>query len=180
MHRTFVYVPAALAIIFGTFHLEAENESPAPAAGETAAMDANRSNEQFGPYEFLIGEWDVKATDDGPVAAIIRVRWGPNNSYIWYTRSLLFNGREEPHLVGMLVWKTAHKNLDMLFSIVRHITAVYGAGTRAIGMPPIGPEGATAHFRETYKRSAPTKFSLRPCAKPSTVGLPPSPVAITW
>jgi hypothetical protein len=35
-----------------------------------------RPTNQFGPYEFLIGEWDVKAADDGPPAAIIRARWG--------------------------------------------------------------------------------------------------------
>lgn len=137
-----------------------------------------RPNNQFGPYEFLIGEWDVKATDDGPPAAIIRVRWGPNHSYIWYASSLIFDGREEPHLEGILVWNAVRKNLDMLFSmdlrsgrvqeqgtmsvdadgtIVRDITAVYGEGARGFGLPVAGPEGATKHFRETYKKVSPDK-----------------------
>src|SRR3982751_3003898 len=59
---------------------------------------------QFTPYEFLIGEWDVKAKEDGPPAATIRVKWGPNRSYIWYASTLIFGGREMPHLEGMLVW----------------------------------------------------------------------------
>jgi hypothetical protein len=134
---------------------------------------------QLGSYEFLIGEWDVKATDDGPPAAIIHVRWGPNHSYIWYASSLIFDGREEPHLEGMLVWNGVRKNLDMLFSmdlrsgrvqeqgtmsvdpdgtIVRNITAVYGEGTRGFGLPVVGPEGATVHFRETYKKVGPDKI----------------------
>jgi hypothetical protein len=138
-----------------------------------------RTNNQLAPYEFLIGEWDVKASETGPPAAIIRVRWGPNHSYIWYASSLIFDGREDPHLEGILVWNAQRKNLDMLFSmdlrsgqvqeqgtmtvgadgtIVRDITAVYGEGARGIGLPVIGPEGATAHFRETYKRIGPDKI----------------------
>jgi len=144
----------------------------APNAYATGTSEPQPAN-PFAPYQFLIGRWDVKATDDGPAAAIIRVKWGPNRSYIWYTSNLLIGGREEPHLAGMLVWNAVHNNLDMLFSmdlrsgrvqehgtmnvdadgvVVRDITAVYGAGTRAIGLPPVGPEGATTHFRETYKR----------------------------
>lgn len=151
----------------------ATGQSRSPAASPGAASNSIRSNEQFAPFECLIGEWDVKATDDGPVAAIIRVRWGPNHSYIWYTSNLVFDGHEEPHLEGILVWNAVHKNLDMLFSmdlrsgkvqeqgtmsadadgtIVRAITAVYGQGARAMGMPPVGAEGAIAEFREIYKK----------------------------
>jgi hypothetical protein len=155
-----------------------------PAAAQDSARDQSSadpsgSNKQYDAYAFLIGEWDVKASEDGPAAAVIRVRWGPNRSYIWYATTLLFGGHEEPHLEGMLVWNATQKNLDMLFSmdlksgrvqehgtmsvdadgvIVRDITAVYGAGANAIGRPPIGPEGATAHFRETYKKLGPDKI----------------------
>jgi len=169
MRRIFpFYLQFVLGLaVFGSLH--AEDSSPATSASTPSA----RHNDQFGPFAFLIGEWDVKATDDGPAAAIIRVRWGPNQSYIWYTSSLLFDGHEEPHLEGILVWNAVHKNLDMLFSmdlrsgriqeqgtmsvaadgaVVRDITAIYGSGTRGFGMPPIGPEGATASFRETYKK----------------------------
>jgi hypothetical protein len=166
---------AAVLALFGMFTLQAADNSPAPAARN----ESSQPNEQFAPYDYLIGEWDVKAGDDGPVAAIIRVKWGPNHAYLWYSSSLIFDGREEPHLEGMLVWNAVHKNLDMLFSmdlrtgkvqeqgtmsvepdgtVVRNITAVYGQGARAIGMPPIGPEGATGEFRETYKKVSPDKI----------------------
>src|SRR3954470_7226544 len=147
-------------------------------SAESPAKDAAAT--QFAPYEFLIGEWDLKATDDGPAVAIIRVKWGPNRSYIWYTSTLVFGGEEMPHLEGMLVWNGVHKNLDMLFcmdlktgkvqeqgtmsaqpdgTIVRDITATYAAGSRGMGMPATaGPEGATAHFRETYQKISPDKI----------------------
>ena len=126
----------------------------------------------FGPYEFLIGEWDVKSETEGSPIGVQRVRWGPNRSYIWYAVTLLSDGREEPHLEGMLVWNGVHKNLDMLFvmdfksgrvqeqgtmaveadgSLVRNITAVYSPGVQAM-TGAVGPGGATAHFRQTYKQ----------------------------
>ena len=154
-----------------------------------AADDRNQSDQKqndavageknwFGPYEFLIGEWDVKSEIDGSPMAVQRVRWGPNRSYIWYAMALLADGREEPHLEGMLVWNGMHKNLDMLFvmdlrsgrvqeqgtmsveadgSLVRNITAVYSPGVKAM-TGPVGSAGATAHFRQTYKRIGPDKI----------------------
>ncbi len=126
----------------------------------------------------MIGDWDVKSEIDGTPVAVQRVRWGPNRSYIWYAMALLANKREEPHLEGMLVWNGVHKNLDMLFvmdlrfgqvqeqgtmsaeadgSLVRNITAVYSAGVQAM-TGVVGPAGATAHFRQTYKRIEPDKI----------------------
>jgi hypothetical protein len=164
----------------------------APAQSQPSHIEgahAAPNNELFRQFEILVGEWDVRATDDGPVAAIIRVRWGPNHSYLWYASSLLFGGGEEPHLEGILVWNAIHKNLDMLFSmdlrsgkvqeqgtmsveadgtIVREITAIYGEGARAMGMPPIGPEGATAQFRETYKKASADKILTSAMRKTET------------
>ena len=125
----------------------------------------------FGPYEFLIGDWDVQSVDGSPVA-VQRVRWGPNRSYIWYAVALLSDGREEPHLEGILVWNGVRKNLDMLFvvdlksgrvqeqgtisvepdgSLVRNITAVYSPGVQSM-TGPVKSAGATGHFRQTYKQ----------------------------
>ena len=161
---------AAVLALFGMFAVRAADNSPTP----TARNEPGQPNEQFAPYEYLIGEWDVKAGDDGPVAAIIRVKWGPNRAYLWYSSSLLFDGREEPHLEGMLVWNAVHKNLDMLFSmdlrtgkvqeqgtmsvepdgtVVRNITAVYGQGARAIGMPPSRNPAPRREAREHNRRT---------------------------
>jgi hypothetical protein len=164
-------------LVFAASSLFAE-PSPLPAASSSEGLSQSAS--QFDPYEFLIGEWEVKAAKDDRPAAIIRVRWGPNRSYLWYSSSLIIDGREAPHLEGILVWNGIHKNLDMLFSmdlksgrvqeqgtlsvdgegkVVRDITAVYGPGARPIGMPAVGPEGATTHFRETYKQIDANKVS---------------------
>ena len=78
-------------------------------------VTVKQAENPFGPYEFLIGEWDVKSEIEGSPIGVQRVRWGPNRSYIWYAVALLSDGREEPHLEGMLVWNGVHKNLDMLF-----------------------------------------------------------------
>src|SRR6185295_15444670 len=116
----------------------------------------------YAPYAFLIGEWDVKSESDGPVVAVQRVRWGPNRSYMWYAVALLSNGKEEPHLEGILMWNGVHKNLDMLFaidlqsgrsqeqgtlavskdgSLVREITAVHSEGVPTSAGKSIGPDG---------------------------------------
>jgi len=172
------------ALTLAAFTAPAQSQPP-PAATESDAS----TSELFRPFEILVGEWDVRATDDRAVAAIIRVRWGPNHSYLWYASSLLFDGHEEPHLEGMLVWNAVHKNLDMLFSmdlrtgkvqeqgtmsaqadgtIVREITAIYGEGAHGMGMPPIGPEGATAQFRETYKKISDDKILTSAMRKTKT------------
>src|SRR5262245_25547919 len=160
-------------VLISVFAISSLFAEPSPLPAASSSEGSGQAASQFEPYEFLIGEWEVKAAEDDPPAAIIRVRWGPNRSYIWYSSSLVIDGREMPHLEGMLVWNGMHKNLDMLFSmdlksgkvqeqgtlsvdgegqVVRDITAVYGSGAHPIGMPTVGPEGAATHFRETYKK----------------------------
>jgi hypothetical protein len=155
----------------GSFRLEAQ-EKQTPSRQHAADTD-DRSKDVFGPYGFLIGEWDVRSTDSGPVVAVQRVRWGPNRSYIWYAVSLISEGREEPPLEGLLVWNGARKKLDMLFvvdlksglvqeqgvmsptsdgGLVRDIIAVYSAGTGPMGSPPMGQNGGTTHFRQSYTK----------------------------
>lgn len=138
--------------------------------GGAPAGSARR--DQYAPYEFLLGEWLVSPEGGGPAAAIQRVKWGPNKSYLWCAGSLLVDGVERPHFEGILVWDGVRKNLAMLMSVdlqyglaeeqgtfsiepdgtvVRDITAVYSEGSRPIGRPIVGPEGATGHFRQTFK-----------------------------
>jgi len=135
------------------------------AFGETA-------NDPYGPYKFLIGEWDVVPEGGGPAAGIARLKWGPNKSYIWYSMSLLDSatGTERPHFEGILVWNGVQKNLDMLLSmdlehgliqekgvvtaepdgtVVREITASYSQS------------GATARFRQTFKAAGPDRILTR-------------------
>jgi hypothetical protein len=160
---------------FTSWSLAAEEH---PGHHELDDVSIDQKKNPFGPYEFLIGDWDVKSEVDGSPMAVQRVRWGPNRSYIWYAVALLSDGREEPHLEGMLVWNGVHKNLDMLFvmdlksgrvqeqgtmsaesdgSLVRNITAVYSPGAQTM-TGTVGSAGATAHFRETYKQVGPDKI----------------------
>jgi len=153
-------------------------ESHVPNDHKSDASSTDREKNPFAPYEFLIGEWDVKSEIDESPMAVQRVSWGPNGSYIWYTVALLSDGREEPHLEGMLVWNGVHKNLDMLFvmdlksgrvqeqgtmsveadgSLVRNITAVYSPGVQAM-TGNVGSAGAKARFRQTYKQIGPDKI----------------------
>ncbi len=71
----------------------------------------------YGPYAFLIGDWNVSSAAGGPPSAVMRFKWGPGQSYIWVTTSLVEGGAEKPHFEGMLMWNGLHKNLDMLFVI---------------------------------------------------------------
>lgn len=146
--------------------------------GLAAASVAAPSSDPYAPYRFLIGEWDVSAESGGPALGIARFRWGPNQSYIWYASSFLIDGAERPHFEGLLLWNGVHKNLDMLLAmdlehglvqergvmsvepdgtVVREITASYSEGTRPIGQPVAGREGATARFRQIFKPVGPDK-----------------------
>jgi len=155
------------------FQIMAQERSPSPVAKD------QQSAGLYAPYAFLIGEWDVKAENDDKLVAVQKVRWGPNKSYMWYSVVLMSDGHEEPHLEGMLMWNGVHKNLDMLFAIdlnsgriqeqgtisvapdgglVREITAIYSEGLPKSGGQTVGPEGATGHFRQTYKQIGPDKI----------------------
>jgi hypothetical protein len=181
MNRIFV---TSLAFTFclaslGNFHLEGQEKQTSSSHPHGATHTEDRPKDMYAPYEFLIGEWDVKSEDNGPVVAVQRVRWGPNRSYLWCSVALLSDGREEPHLEGMLMWNGVHKNLDMLFAmdlksgrvqeqgtmsvakdggLVRDITAVFSEGVATTSGKPVGPAGTTVHFRQTYKQMSPDKI----------------------
>ena len=164
-------IPLAISVAcYWALSLAAEDDTRRD--HKPGGVTVKQAENPFGPYEFLIGEWDVKSEIEGSPIGIQRVRWGPNRSYIWYALALLSDGREEPHLEGMLVWNGVHKNLDMLFvmdlksgrvqeqgtmsaepdgSLVRNITAVYSPGVQAM-TGPVASAGATAQFRQTYKQ----------------------------
>ncbi len=165
---------------FGTFRVAAQEKHAASASSHGVPDAKDVSQEVYRPYEFLIGDWDVKSEGDEHPMAVQHVRWGPNRSYIWYAVALLLDGREEPHLEGMLMWNGVHKNLDMLFamdlksgrvqeqgtlsvapdgSLIRDITAVYSAGIQSISGQAVGAAGATAHFRQTYKQIGADKIA---------------------
>ena len=142
-------------------------------------MTAQEHSNVYAPFAFLIGEWEIKSADGDKVMAVQRVKWGPNQSYMWYSVALMSDGREEPHLEGMLMWNGVHKNLDMLFAIdlqsgksqeqgtisvgkngelVREITAVHSEGVPTSAGKGVGPEGATRQFRQTYKQAGSDKI----------------------
>ena len=167
-----------LAIVLACLVFACASAHPSP-DGDNPASSETKTTNQYGVYSFLIGEWEVRAGEGGPIIGVTRVRWGPNQAYIWYSQSLLFDGREQPHLEGILVWNGVHKNLDMLLSmdlksgrvqeqgtmsvgadgvLVRDITAVFSAGARPIGMETVGPEGAATRYRETYQQIGPDKI----------------------
>ena len=127
----------------------------------------------YAPYAFLIGEWLVAPEAGGPAGTVVRFRWGPGHSYMWYSASLLMGRAERPHFEGILMWNGVHRNLDMLMSldlnggrvqeqgtvslaadgtVVREITAYYSEGVGMITTGKrAGAEGGVAHFRQTFK-----------------------------
>lgn len=152
--------------------------------GASAASRAQTlPSDPYGPYKFLIGEWDVVPESGGPGAGVARLKWGPNRSYIWYSMSLLENGEERPHFEGLLVWNGVQKNLDMLLSmdlqrglvqekgvvtvepdgtVVREITASYSEGVRPLGQARApAPGGETVKFRQTFKAAGPDRILTR-------------------
>lgn len=155
--------------LVGTFHTEG-NDGTWEATRTTKASAA--VNQQYAPFAFLIGTWDIAPQLGAAPVATQQFKWGTNQSYIWYSGSLLINGKEVPHFEGMLMWNGVTKNLDMLLAMdlqtgraaeqgtftiaadgttVRDIKGVFSEGTRPMGAPQVGPQGATEHFRQTYK-----------------------------
>ena len=143
-----------------------------------ADVEAGPKN-PYAPYEFLIGEWDVTSEDGGPAVAVQRLHWRSNRSYMWYTGSLIIDGKEVPHFEGVIMWNGVHKNLDMLLSmdlrtglvqehgtlsvepdgtVVRNVTGVYSEGAQPLGLPVAGPSGLSARFRQTFKAAGPDKI----------------------
>jgi hypothetical protein len=155
---------------------------PAVPAPEAAAP---RRESVFEPYRFLVGEWNVGQEGGAPIL-VARFRFGPGESYLWYSASLVQDGREHPHFEGVLAWNGVRGNLDTLLvldldggriqeqgvvyaladgSVVRDITAYYSPD-----MPlPIccarraGPNGASIEFRQTFAPMYPFRIltSLR-------------------
>lgn len=159
------------AVAVAVFH--SAHTSPAFAAEPTRAS-------VYAPYESLIGTWDVTAAGSSDPVAIERFTWGPGNSYIWFTTSILVGGREEPHFEGMLVWNGVNRNLDMLLaidlaggraqeqgnltvepdgSISRNIVGIYSEGTMIPTGERVGPEGARVNFRQMFRPLSPTRMA---------------------
>jgi hypothetical protein len=131
----------------------------------------------YAPYAFLIGEWEITPFGSQAPQAVTRFEWGPGRSYVLLQTSLIIDGKEVPHFEGMLMWNGVRKNLDMLLAldleggriqeqgavfvepdgtVVRDITAYYSEGVRRMGdTQTVGPEGATAKFRQTFKSTGP-------------------------
>lgn len=144
----------------------------------TAAHADQPGASPYAPYSFLVGKWNVTPEQGGDVVADQTLRWGTNQSYLWYSQNLRMNGTSEPHFEGILIWNGVHKNLDMLLemdlrhglteeagtlslepdgTVVREITTSYSAGVQPLGASKAGPMGTVAHFRQTYRAIAPDK-----------------------
>lgn len=141
------------------------------------AWAAHAAESVYAPYAFLVGEWQITPAGSQVPQAVTRFRWGPGQSYLLLETSLIIDSKEEPHFEGMLMWNGVHKNLDMLLTldlkggrvqeqgvvfvesdgtVVRDITAYYSEGVRTMGdTRPVGPQGATAKFRQTFKSTGP-------------------------
>lgn len=138
---------------------------------------AHAAESVYAPYAFLVGEWQIRPAGSEVPQAVTRFKWGPRQSYLLLETSLIIDGKEQPHFEGMLMWNGVRKNLDMLLAldlqggrvqeqgvvfvepdgtVVRDITAYYSEGVHRMGdTQRVGPEGATAKFRQTFKSIGP-------------------------
>ena len=132
--------------------------SAPPATANPAAASATAT--AYAPYRFLIGEWNVTPAAGGDPAAIATFRWGPGESYIWFTVDLPGAGPQSRHLEGMLVWNGARGDLDMLLAIDPHGARAQEQG-RLHALPDgslvreitlIDASGKSGRFRQTFVR----------------------------
>jgi hypothetical protein len=150
--------------------------TPASSAHHTAAVAVERTEGVYGPYTFLLGEWDVQPASAAEPNAVMRFAWGRGRAYMLFSTSLFIEGREEPHFEGMLMWNGVHKHLDMLAAldlregrvqeqgrmyqqpdgeVVREITAYYSEGARGPRGEIVGVKGGSTRFRQTFKSIGP-------------------------
>jgi hypothetical protein len=124
---------------------------------------AQRTDNPYAPYTFLIGDWDTPTQElEGRIRQTFT--WGPSNSYIDYAVHTRGSGQttEQLHQDGMMIFNAAANTLEFLFvhepgslglekgtlhaeadgSIVRETTAVESDGT-------------INHFRQTWRRTGP-------------------------
>lgn len=149
----------------------------------------------YAPYEFMIGEWAIQE-EGAPPAAVTRLKWGPNRSYIWISTDLLIGGKEMPHYEGMLVWNGVRKNLDMLLTldpaggrvqeqgtvsiaadgtVVRTITAYYSHGVTAPDGSKVGPAGLAVPFEQRFRLAAPGRIETSMMRRTATGWVPTFP-----
>jgi len=137
---------------------------------------AQTKPDNFAPYRFLIGEWDVGKPGESPMM-MQYFRWGPGESYVLFgAATLSASGKLDPHFDGLLAWNGVRKNLDMLVvldldgggrmqeqgtlsfeaagKVTREITATYSEELRPSGSNAGGAAsgGWTARFRQTFER----------------------------
>lgn len=126
-------------------------EAPAQAQTPTAPAES-----PYAPYAFLIGEWRSDQI-------IQRFTWGPSNSYITYSTSLLApGGGEHLHFEGILVFNAASQRLDYLFVVEpgtrgQEQGEVYVGddGTIVRDVALTDGRGQVSHFRQTFRANGP-------------------------
>ena len=100
---------------------------------DAPAMIAN----PYGDYEFLIGDWYSKPAGGPDITIHQNFKWGPKQSYIFYTTLTAEKGKPEAvHFEGMLVWNGATKGLDYV------IASEPGSGAQEHGTLHVDADGA--------------------------------------
>lgn len=147
-----------LGLVFGT-PSAAQQTPPAGAAPQVQRLVQIES--PYAAYEFLIGEWDARPAG-GPDNSIRQVfRWGPRQSYIFYTTFVRAGDRPEAiHFEGMMIWNGATRALDYIIAVEP------GSGTQESGTMRVEADGSwvrdvlmtqasgrTARFRQTFRRT---------------------------
>ena len=114
-------------------------------------------DEAYAPYARLIGVWE---TNGGQIAQ--RFSWGPGRSYILYsTTTRGADGADHVHFEGIMLYNAQRRRLDFLIalepgSLSQERGTVYAEpdGTIVREVELIGPNGASSHFRQTFRLSS--------------------------
>jgi hypothetical protein len=159
--------------------LPAQHNPPTAHAQDSshaAPASALATSDHYSPYRFLLGEWEI-GPEGQPPFMVMRMNFGRNESYLWYSASLVHGGTEEVHFEGMLLWNGVRGNLDLLLSLdpargrvqergimraeadgmlVREIIGTYSSGeTLMWNGQRVGHHGAEIQFRQTYRAISP-------------------------
>jgi len=115
--------------------------------------------EAYVPFEFLIGDWTARVEASGTTVHE-RLRWGPGNSYIFYSTYMAADGQPERlHFEGIMVWNGKSKALDYVFAVEPGSGAQEKGTIRAEADGTIVREveltdasGRTGNFRQTFRK----------------------------
>lgn len=140
--------------------------SPAAAHG-VSSVKVLETVKPYAPYEFMIGDWYAKLTEEN---AVIHQQfgWGPGKASMTDATFVVLPGRPEHlHFGGTMLWNPTSKALDYLFAVEpgsgveeRGTFSAQADGSVIREVEAIYPDGKVIKSRQVFRPLPDGTFSM--------------------